>query len=55
MCSLSNDCHMQSSRKTSGLLDKTAKFKKCMANFVSLLNSMSDEKLIQTNDLVYNG
>ena len=30
-----------------GLSDKTAKFQKCPANFVSLPDSMSDEKLIQ--------
>ena len=48
--------------KTASLSDKTAKFLKCPANFVSLPDSISDEKLIQKNaqkvflgDLVYNG
>ena len=48
--------------KTAGLSDKTAKFQKCLANFVSLPARMSDEKLIQKNtqtvffgDLVFNG
>ena len=35
--------------KTAGLSDKTARFQKCPANFVSLPDSMSDEKLIQKN------
>ena len=35
--------------KTAGLSDKTAKFRKCLAIFVSLPDSMSDEKLIQKN------
>ena len=30
--------------KTAGLSDKTARFPKCPANFVSLPDSMSDEK-----------
>ena len=33
--------------KTAGLSDKTAKFQKCQANFVSLPDSMSDKKSIQ--------
>ena len=48
--------------KTTGLSDKIAKFRKCPANFVSLPDCMSDEKLIQKNaqtvffgDLVFNG
>ena len=47
--------------KTAGLTDKTAKFQKCPANFVSLSDSMSDEKLNHKNaltvflgDLVFN-
>ena len=31
--------------KTAGLSDKTAKFRKCPMNFVSLPDSLSDEKL----------
>ena len=42
--------------ETADLSDKTAEFHKCPANFVSLPDSMSDEKLIQTvflGDLVF--
>ena len=35
--------------KTTSLSDKTAKFQNCPANFVSLLDSMSDKKIIQKN------
>ena len=33
--------------KTAGLSDKTAKFQECPANFVSLQDSVSDEKLFK--------
>ena len=52
---LMNNLHLQNSTyyqthsavfaKTIGLSDKTAKFRKCPANFVSLPDSMSDETL----------
>ena len=35
--------------KTAGLLDKTAKFQKCPTIFVSLSDSMSDEKINPEN------
>ena len=34
-------------RKTAGLSDKTTKFQECPANFVSLPDNVSDEKLLK--------
>ena len=48
--------------KTAGLSDKTAKFRKCPMNFVSLPDSLSDENYnpekcpdSSLGDLVFNG